>query len=86
MSDCETSNDDCVRGKPPGDNFDPAEQFSLFRTYFDRKLDSLKKEIISETSSEPPVKKKKIGDIVFSSKSNKIQFKYTLLMLMLRKI
>ena len=43
MSDCETSNDDCVRGKPPGDNFDPAEQFSLFRTYFDRKLDSLKK-------------------------------------------
>ena len=76
MSDCETSNDDCVRGKPPWDNFDPAEQFSLFRTYFDRKLDSLKKEIISETSSEPPVKKRKIGDIVFSSKSNKIQFNF----------
>ena len=76
MSDCETSNDDCVRGKPPGDNFDPAEQFSLFRTYFDRKLDSLKKEIISETSSEPPVKKRKIGDIVFSSKSNKFQFNF----------
>ena len=42
MSDCETSNDDCVRGKPPGDNFDPAEQFSL---YFDRKLDSRKKKL-----------------------------------------
>ena len=51
MSDCETSNDDCVRGKPPGDSFDPSEQFSLFRTYFDRKLDFLKKKIISETSS-----------------------------------
>ena len=59
-----------MRGKPPGDNFDPSEQFSLFRTYFDRKLESLKKEIISETSSEPRVKKRKIGDIVFSSKSN----------------
>ena len=75
MTDCETSNDDCVRGKPPWDNFDPAEQFSLFRTYFDRKLDSLKKEIIPETS-EPSVKKRKIGDLVFSSKSNKIQFQF----------
>ena len=74
MSDCETSNDACVRGKPPPpqDNFDPAEKFSLFRTYFDRKLDSLKKEIISETSSEPPVKRGKLGALY--SLPNQIKF------------
>ena len=77
MSDCETSNDDCVRGKPPVYNFDPAEQFSLFRTYFDRKLDSLKKEIISETSSEPPVKRGKFGALY--SLPNPIEFSLILI-------
>ena len=60
-------------GKPPGDVSDLG-QFSLFKTYFDTKLDSLKKEIIMETLTIEFKKRCKIEEIAFKSKGNKIQF------------
>ena len=60
-------------GKPPGDVSDLG-QFSLFKTYVDTKLDSLKKEIIMETQTIESKKRRKIEEIAFKSKANKIQF------------
>lgn len=63
-------------GKPPGGD-DAEGQFSLFRTYFDRKLDSLKREIILESqNSDSSPKRRKVDETVFKSKSNKIQFNF----------
>ena len=74
MSDIEDSNRN--DGNTPGGNQDSGETFALIRSYFDRKFDSLKVEIIAESSSDSGSKKRKFEDIEFKSKSNKIQFKF----------
>ena len=49
---------DCQpNGKPPGE--DPETQLKLFKTYFDTKLDSLKREIITETQFSESNKNRK---------------------------
>ena len=53
-------------------------QFSLFKNYLKSKLDSLKKEIISETQTLESNKRHKIGETTFKSKANKIQFFFNL--------
>ena len=77
MSDVEELDSASTCGKPPGGETETNDQFNLFRSYFDKKLDSLKKEIVAETSfSESSARKRKIEDHEFRSKSNKIQFRF----------
>ena len=64
-------------GKPPGD-VSELGQFTLFKNYFDSKLDTLKKEIISEFQTLESNKRRKIEEITFKSKANKIQFFFNL--------
>lgn len=62
-------------GKPPGGEA-ADEQFHLFKSYFDSKLEHLKRDIISETQTSEYAKKRKVDDINFKSKANKIQFTF----------
>lgn len=76
MSDAEqTSSVPPPSSKPPGGD-ETAEQFSFFKTYFDSKLDSLKRQIISESQGQETVKRRKVDDINFKSKANKIQYNF----------
>ena len=63
MSDSETATFSGIgvqiSGKTPGGE-QAEEQFSLFRAYFDSKLDHLKNEIISESQASEPAKKTKV--------------------------
>lgn len=46
----------------------------MFKNYFDSKLDSLKREIISETQFSESNKRRKAEEISFKSKANKVQY------------
>ena len=79
MSDSETATFSGIgvqiSGKPPGGE-QAEEQFSLFRAYFDSKLEHLKHEIVSESQASETAKKRKFEEISFKSKSNRIQFNF----------
>ena len=79
MSDSETATFSGIgvqiSGKPPGGE-QAEEQLSLFRAYFDSKLEHLKHEIISESQASETAKKRKFEEISFKSKSNRIQFNF----------
>ena len=71
-----SDNEDLViqsNGKPPGEDTE-TDQFSIFKSYFDTKLDSLKREIISETQLAESSKRHKAEEISFKSKANKVQY------------
>ena len=60
-------------GKPPGEATE-TDQFSIFKSYFDTKLDSLKREIISVTQLAESSKRRNAEEISFKSKANKVQY------------